>query len=193
VYDTFARMQAEENKEKEKKNQNQVVEIIKSAQSKADRIKTKEVNEAKEIKELEKVKEPIDFETYLKQKKEKKLTKISSNPNTNTDTKLVTKDIFDSSDIPIININEEFDDDDTDYSDAKKSCGNEKSEKNGGGNESSLTPVEVGEAEVVSHIIEEEVDDVRYIPPPRIIGQSGDGNSKLIFELGLVLSGLGGP
>jgi hypothetical protein len=76
---------------------------------------------------------------------------------------LTTKDIFDTTSIPIVNIDEEtFDDDDTDYIDAK----------NSGGKQDDNTITKNSKEDVSIAHIDEEVDDVRYIPPPRTVAQS---------------------
>jgi dyslexia susceptibility 1 candidate gene 1 protein len=153
VYETFSKMQSE------KERSNQKLEIIEGNQLKVKKAEAKEVIIDTFPTPITPVipKEPIDYATFLKRKEAKALETLSTN----------SKDIFDTTSLPIVNIDEEtFDDDDTDYVDAKKN----------GRKQDNDAMVTKFDAEIpivrIDEEIDEEIDDVRYIPPPRTVGQS---------------------
>lgn len=106
-------------------------------------------------------KEPVDFETYMKEKGENRMTSVVTIAD--------SKDIFDVSMIPTINSDEEqFDNDDTDYSEAICIVDGHASNRNA----------------VTSYhsTVIDEIDDVRYIPPPRVLSNSADGKGMIRFR-----------
>jgi CS domain len=113
------------------------------------------------------VKEAIDFDTYLRDKE----LRTSASKSSSAAVVKESKDIFEDSCIEIIDTDGgQFDDDDTDYTEAM-----------------SIVECSTG---IVHHpssssesnsLIEREVDDVRFIPPPRALSSTGefhDGNLK---------------
>jgi dyslexia susceptibility 1 candidate gene 1 protein len=149
VYETFSKMQSE------KERSNQKLEIIEGNQLKVKKAEAKEedIDTCPTLISPVTQKEPIDYATFLKRKEAKALEILSTN----------TKDIFDTASIPVLNIDEEtFDDDDTDYIAAK----------NSGRKQDDDAMVMKTDAEIPIGRIDEEIDDVRYIPPPRTVGQS---------------------
>lgn len=132
VYATFSLMQAE------KQRGSQKVVRAELSQPKLDPVYTSE---------------PIDFETYSREKK----TEVSS-------------DIFDLSKVSVIDMTKgDFEDEDTDYSGAVGIPTSRSS--------SSINPVKYA----LVHVIEDEVNDVRYIPPPRLTSTAADGKGDMQF------------
>lgn len=124
-----------------------------------------------------KAKEPVDFETYMREKKDKALLAPEVAPagaavGVSVLAVADSKDIFDVANIPIIDIDgEQFDNDDTDYFEA-------------------ISVVETANAIVPSSrlsVVIEEVDDVRYIPPPRAISNTADGKGTITAEKQLII------
>ena len=141
VYETFARMEA-------------------AKHSASESAASKEIARAKtiSIKEPESVREPVDFDTYMREKDEKAKT-IPNSAVAVAD----SKDIFDVADIPLVDMEgEQFDHDDTDYSEA-------------------IGVESAGAIVTLSRIAADEVDDVRYIPPPRTLSNMADGKGKWII------------
>lgn len=104
--------------------------------------------------------EAIDFETYIRDKK----TRTSASQSSSTAIVRNDKSIFEDSCIEIIDTDGgQFDDDDTDYSEAMSivEC------TTGIVNHASSSSES-------SNLIDKEVDDVRYIPPPRKLSSTGD-------------------
>lgn len=103
--------------------------------------------------------EPVDFDTYLRIKKEMKSSLMIAD----------SKDIFDIPNIPVIDTEEQFEDDDFDNSNATSAF-------------SSSTIIASGRSTHV-HIIVDEVEDFRYIPPPRVISNLADGKGNMHHRL----------
>ena len=101
----------------------------------------------------------VDFDTYLRCKKERNSSPMIAD----------SKDIFDISNIPVIDT-EEFEDDNFNSSDAIYAISGSTS------NVDSVTSAHV-------HVIVDEVEEFRYIPPPRVISTLADGKGNMYHGL----------
>jgi CS domain len=106
------------------------------------------------------VKEAVDFETYLEDKE----LRASAPKSSSTAVIKESKDIFEDSCIEVIDMDGgQFDDDDTDYSEARSVV-------------ESTTGIihHPSSSSESSDLAEKEVDDVRFIPPPRALSSAGE-------------------